>query len=543
VRPPDYGSHRTLIAPAPHADELRGALSHCVSWTVAGAQLTDLETLLAGFLSPCAGYGVGAVESEFAAHVPCPALEISRPVAGSLLAGTTLALRDPEGVLLAGVRVSNVTETNGAWMVSGRVEGIELPTHHDFRHLRLTATEIEERLSAGGWRRALAFFPTRLMHAGTRAALMHLAAELNAAILVLVAASEAEHDELAFYHRVRGLEMSSAELPGDRTVLALIPINLPADPAERVLLQRIVARNCGATYCALDESSFAEGASLPGGSWNPASAGFSQRASDPASAGLPANGSPGAALVALRPWGFNPARGVLEALEGATGSLETAPSESAIVARLATRDVPPWLFSPAELERLHEAFVPRTRQGFTVFFTGLSGSGKSTIAGALRVRLMELTGRPVTLLDGDLVRRHLSSELGFSREHRDLNILRIGWVAAEITRHGGIVVCAPIAPYDAIRKQVRAMVEAAGGFVLVHVATSLETCERRDRKGLYARARAGQLPQFTGISDPYETPDDAALRIDTEQVSVDGACGQVVGWLRSAGYLAESETT
>jgi sulfate adenylyltransferase len=249
--------------------------------------------------------------------------------------------------------------------------------------------------------------------------------------------------------------------------------------------------------------------------------------------------------VPLRPWGFSPLRGTLEDPQGsADPSFEHAPPESDILARLGSRgELPGWLFSAAELERLRESVIPREHQGFTVFFTGLSGSGKSTIAGALRVRLMELTGRPVTLLDGDLVRRHLSSELGFSREHRDLNILRIGWVAAEITRHGGIAVCAPIAPYDAIRKQVRAMVAAAGGFVLVHVATSLETCERRDRKGLYARARAGQLPQFTGISDPYETPDDAALRIDTETVSVDDACDAVVGWLRAAGYLPESVTT
>jgi sulfate adenylyltransferase len=528
VPPADYGPHRTLIAPAPHADELRGALGDCVSWTVAGAQLTDLEALLAGFLSPCGGYGAGAVESEIAANVPCPALEISPTVAGSLLAGTTLALRDPEGVLLAGVRVSNVTEANSGWMVSGRVEGIELPTHHDFRHLRLTAAEIEKRLSAGGWQRALAFFPTRVMHAGTRAALMHLAAELNAAILVLVAASEAEHDQLAFDHRVRGLETSSAELPVERTVLVLIPINLPADPAERVLLERIVARNCGATHCAIDESSF------PEGTWDPASVGFFGDS----------DGASGAAIVALRPWGFNRSRGILEDPEKATEPLEPAPSELVIISRLGSgSELPNWLFSGAELVRVREAFVPRHLQGFTVFFTGLSGSGKSTIAGALRVRLMELTGRPVTLLDGDLVRRHLSSELGFSREHRDRNILRIGWVAAEITRHGGIAVCAPIAPYDAVRKQVRAMVEATGGFVLVHVATSLETCERRDRKGLYARARAGLLPQFTGISDPYETPDDAALRIDTEHVSVDGACDEVVAWLRSAGYLAESVTT
>jgi sulfate adenylyltransferase len=174
-----------------------------------------------------------------------------------------------------------------------------------------------------------------------------------------------------------------------------------------------------------------------------------------------------------------------------------------------------------------------------VFFTGLSGSGKSTLARALRVRLMEMTGRPVTLLDGDRVRRHLSSELGFSREHRDLNILRIGWVAAEITRHGGIVVCAPIAPYEAIRRQVRGMVEAAGGFLLVYVSTPLETCEARDRKGLYAKARAGLLPQFTGISDPYEVPVDAAVTIDTRLASVDEGCVSVLTALMEHGYLVQ----
>jgi sulfate adenylyltransferase len=152
---------------------------------------------------------------------------------------------------------------------------------------------------------------------------------------------------------------------------------------------------------------------------------------------------------------------------------------------------------------------------------------------------MERTGRTVTLLDGDRVRRHLSSELGFSRDHRNLNILRIGWVAAEITRHGGIAICAPIAPYEGVRREVRGMVESAGGFFLVHVATPLETCEARDRKGLYARARAGLLPQFTGVSDPYEPPSDAALTIDTREVSVDTACTAVVDALVSHGYLVD----
>ena len=165
-------------------------------------------------------------------------------------------------------------------------------------------------------------------------------------------------------------------------------------------------------------------------------------------------------------------------------------------------EVPSWLLSPAEVEAVRRAYPPREAQGFAVFLTGLSGAGKSTIARALRAGLMEATGRPVTLLDGDIVRRHLSSELGFSREHRDLNVLRIGWVASEIVRHGGIALCAPIAPYDAVRKQVRRMIEPLGGFLLVHVSTPLETCEARDRKGLYAKARAGLVPNFTGVSDP-----------------------------------------
>jgi sulfate adenylyltransferase len=152
---------------------------------------------------------------------------------------------------------------------------------------------------------------------------------------------------------------------------------------------------------------------------------------------------------------------------------------------------------------------------------------------------MEMTGRPVTLLDGDRVRRLLSSELGFSREHRNLNVLRIGWVASEITRHGGIAICAPIAPYDSVRRQVREMVEPAGGFLLVHVSTPLETCEGRDRKGLYAKARAGLIPQFTGVSDPYEAPADAAVTVDTRYTSVGEACTLVVGALVSRGYLVQ----
>ena len=188
-------------------------------------------------------------------------------------------------------------------------------------------------------------------------------------------------------------------------------------------------------------------------------------------------------------------------------------------------------------EELKRMYPDKRDQGFTVFFTGLSGSGKSTIANILRVKLLERMPRKITLLDGDIVRKNLSSELTFSKDHRNLNVLRIGFVAGEITRHGGIAICAPIAPYDEIRKKVRSTVDRLGGFILIHVATPLEICESRDRKGLYAMARAGKISEFTGISDPYESPNDAELTIETTEISAEQACQQVIEHLVQEGYL------
>jgi sulfate adenylyltransferase len=203
-------------------------------------------------------------------------------------------------------------------------------------------------------------------------------------------------------------------------------------------------------------------------------------------------------------------------------------------------DIPEWFTCPAVASELQRTYPPRRRQGFTVFFTGLSGAGKSTIANALVVRLLEIGGRAVTLLDGDIVRKELSSELGFSKPHRDINIRRIGFVASEITKNGGVAVCAPIAPYDNVRKDVRAMVARAGGFVLVFLSTPIEVCEQRDRKGLYVKARAGLIPQFTGISDPYEPPDDADLVIDATNTTPDAAVEEILSHLESLGLLDAS---
>nr|MBA2336365.1 adenylyl-sulfate kinase [Acidimicrobiia bacterium] len=210
--------------------------------------------------------------------------------------------------------------------------------------------------------------------------------------------------------------------------------------------------------------------------------------------------------------------------------------------KLATgAEIPEWFSFPEVVAELRRTHRPRLQQGFTVFFTGLSGSGKSTIANALMVKLLQRGGRTVTMLDGDMVRKNLSKGLGFSKEDRDANIERIGYVASEITKAGGIAICAPIAPYAAPRAVNRKLISAEGGYILVYVATPLEVCEERDRKGLYAKARAGIIKEFTGISDPYEEPDDADMVIHTTEVEPDEAAERIIDHLVRLGYLTEDE--
>jgi sulfate adenylyltransferase len=333
------------------------------------------------------------------------------------------------------------------------------------------------------------------------------------------------------YTRVRCYEQVLRRYPEQTTIMSLLPLAMRMAGPREAVWHAIVRRNFGCSGFIVGRDHAGPGNDANGASFY-----------DPYAAQQLVRRYQDQLEIEMIPFEemmYVPERGQFvprnEVREG-----ETPTTISGTELRRRLRDgieVPEWFSFPEVLEELRRSFPPRHRQGFVIFFTGLPSSGKSTIANALLAKLNEDGTRPVTILDGDGVRRHLSSELGFSREHRDLNVLRIGYVASLIAKSGGIAICAPIAPYENIRRQVREIVEATGGFIEVHVATPVEVCETRDRKGLYAKARAGLLENFTGVNDPYELPVAPDLRIDTREYTPDQAAQQILLKIEALGYI------
>jgi sulfate adenylyltransferase len=557
------------MAAPERAAELKAASRDWPSWDLTPRQLCDLELILSGGFSPLAGFlsradyesVLGSMRLLSGLIWPIPiTLDVSLELAAKLRPGASLALRDSEGLMLAALRVEDVWQPDRAAeaqsvfgttsaehpgvahllershpvYVGGRLEGLQLPVHYDFRSLRHTPAELRAEFQRLGWRRVVAFQTRNPMHRAHQELTLRAAKEVEANLLIHPVVGMTKPGDVDHYTRVRCYQALVPTYPHNTALLSLLPLAMRMGGPREAVLHAIIRKNYGCTHLIVGRDHAGPGKDSAGKPfYGPYDAQQTLKSHEQ---------ELGIAMVPFKQMLYVPEMDSYfpedEVPEGAK-TLDISGTEQRRRLQLGL-ELPGWFTFPSVEQELRKSSPPRHRQGFTVFFTGLSGSGKSTVANVLLVKLLEMGGRPVTLLDGDLVRKHLSSELGFSKEHRDINIRRIGFVASEITKNGGIALCAPIAPYDAVRKEVRRMIEPVGGFVLVHVAAPLEVCEQRDRKGLYAKARAGILKEFTGVSDPYEPPADAEVVLDTSDMTPEEAAQEIILHLEKEGYIGVS---
>ncbi len=538
------------------------------SWDLTPRQICDLELLMNGGFSPLKGFlgqedYTSVVENMRLADGtlwPMPiTLDVSEAFAEGIEAGQDIALRDQEGVILAILSISDAYRPNkareaemvfgaddlahpavnylhntaGPVYLGGAITGIQPPTHYDFRARRDTPNEMRAYFRKLGWRRIVAFQTRNPLHRAHQELTFRAAREAQANLLLHPVVGMTKPGDVDHFTRVRCYEAVLDKYPQATTSMSLLNLAMRMAGPREAVWHGLIRANHGCTHFIVGRDHAGPGKNSAGEDfYGPYDAQDLFRTHQE---------EMGIEMVDFKHMVYVQERAQYEPSDEITDKDDvTILNISGTELRRRLREgleIPEWFSFPEVVNELRRTSPPRSQQGFTVFFTGLSGSGKSTIANAMMIKLMEMGGRPVTLLDGDIVRKNLSSELGFSKEHRDLNIRRIGYVASEITKNGGIAICAPIAPYTATRRAVREDIEQFGAFVEVHVATALEECERRDRKGLYKLAREGKIKEFTGISDPYEAPTAAELVVDTEGYEVDNCAQQVLLKLESMGLI------
>ena len=566
---PHGGTLKELYLSADDAAAEKRRATEYPSWDLTQRQLCDIELLLNGGFSPLEGFlnqadYEGVVENMRLADGtlwPMPiTLDVTESFADGVKAGDRIALRDPEGLLVAvltlddkytpdrrneAVKVFATDDTAHAGVdylvnrsnpvyLGGRVEGVTEPVHYDFTHLRFSPRQLRERFARSGWRRVVAFQTRNPMHRAHVELTFRAAKQAEANLLIQPVVGMTKPGDVDHYSRVRCYEHVLKKYPEQTTALSLLPLAMRMGGPREAVWHAIIRKNHGCTHFIIGRDHAGPGKGSDGNDfYGPYDAQhLVEQHKDEV----------GIEVIPFQMMVYVKERAEYAPIDEVDQSQETVLNISGTEFRRRMReglDIPDWFGYPEVVAELRKTYPPKSRQGLTIFFTGLSGSGKSTIANAVMSKLMEIGGRRVTLLDGDLVRKNLSSELGFSKEHRDLNIMRIGFVAGEITKNGGVAICAPIAPYAATRKAVRETVEeTGGGFIEVHVATPLEVCEDRDRKGLYAKARAGVIKNFTGIDDPYEAPETPELAIDTTDCTPDEAAQQVILKLEQMGYIS-----
>ncbi|MDA7423899.1 bifunctional sulfate adenylyltransferase/adenylylsulfate kinase [Thalassococcus lentus] len=551
------------------AQKLKVEAADLTSHDLTPRQICDLELLMNGGFNPLKGFLSeedynGVVEDMRLADGtlwPMPiTLDVNDKFADSVELGQDIALRDQEGVILATMTVTDKWVPNkareaekvfgadddahpavnylhnhaGSVYLGGPVTGIQQPVHYDFRARRDTPNELRSYFRKLGWRKVVAFQTRNPLHRAHQELTFRAAKEAQANLLIHPIVGMTKPGDVDHFTRVRCYEAVLDKYPASTTTMSLLNLAMRMAGPREAVWHGLIRANHGCTHFIVGRDHAGPGKNSAGEDfYGPYDAQDLYRAHQ---------SEIGCEMVDFKHMVYVQERAQYEPADEIKDKDNVTIlniSGTELRRRLAEGlEIPEWFSFPEVVKELRRTKPPRSQQGFTVFFTGFSGSGKSTIANALMVKLMEMGGRPVTLLDGDIVRKNLSSELGFSKEHRDLNIRRIGYVASEITKNGGIAICAPIAPYATTRRAVREDIEQYGAFVEVHVATSIEECERRDRKGLYKLAREGKIKEFTGISDPYDVPQNPELSVETENVDVDNCAHQVILKLESMGLIA-----
>ena len=450
----------------------------------------------------------------------------NRSEAAELVFGTT-DLRHP---------LVSELESWGDRMVSGPITALRLPSHHDFVSLRLTPAQSREHLAGMGRSNVVAVQTRNPLHRAHEEIVRRAMSGLGATLLLHPVVGMTRPGDVDHYTRVRTYRvLAERYFEEGRVLLGLIPLAMRMAGPREAVWHALIRRNFGANHLVVGRDHASPGVDSDGNPFYPPYA--AQELAMESAAELGVTIVPAEEMFYVQNEDvFLPAS---ELPEGATAlSLSGSKLRKEFLSDGA--DIPDWYLRPEVIDILRETYPRRHMQGVCLWFTGLSGAGKSTTAEILTEQLLEL-GRRVTLLDGDVVRTHLSHGLGFSKEDRDANVRRIGFVASEIVRHGGTVICAAVSPYRATRNDVRSMV-GADRYVEIFVDTPMEVCETRDKKGLYAKARAGEITGFTGIDDPYEQPENPEIVIHTVRTTPEENAQQIVGFLQGRGLLRELST-
>ena len=556
----------TLMAPYKVKPKLKHDANTFPSWQLTDRQICDLELLLNGGFSPLSGFmNQNDYESvlyemrlQDGSLWPMPiTLDITEEFAENINGEEKITLRDKEGFALAVLNISDkwkpdlekeakivygtndvahpavnyLTNISHQVYLGGKLEGISYPHHYDYQYDRHTPQELKSFFLDNGWEKIVAFQTRNPLHRAHVEMTTRALKDLNANLLLHPVVGMTKPGDVDHYTRVRCYKHVMEKYPENSVMLSLLPLAMRMGGPREALWHALIRKNYGCTHLVVGRDHAGPGNDKEGNAF--------YGPYDAQELLIKYQDEIGIEMVPFKFMVFLPQEDRYEAVDEIKKGVEYQTISGTELRQLLEkgRGIPEWFTYKKVAQELELSHPPLTERGLTIFFTGLSGSGKSTLANGLLVKLLEEGSRPVTLLDGDIVRTNLSSELGFSKKHRSLNVQRIGYVASEITKNGGIAICAPIAPYEADRRINRALISDLGGYIEIYVNTSLEKCEERDVKGLYELARKGIIKKFTGISDPYEAPKQAEIVINSSGTPPEELVDQIIIRIKKLGYI------